>query len=829
MVSENVTPAAPKRLHKRFFVAFVALALGIPSGFVLAHVIHFPLVKSLENYQPAIITRIYDRNGTVFAEYAIQKRIVISKRDMAPTLVEAIIATEDADFYHHGGFNPKSMLRAAFRDLVQRKKAEGASTITQQLAKQLFLTPEKHWTRKINEIALAVDIEKNFTKDQIFELYANQMYMGHGAYGVEAASRLYFGKHAKDLTLPESATIAALFQHRGGYYSPINHPDHAIERRNNVVLARMLSERYINREQYLQAIKTPLVLGTFKEETPSVGGYFSEEIRQYIEQNKKFGVENLYQRGLKVYSTMDLPLQEAVEKALQRGLRRWDRRRGFRRPARNLIAEGADPETYKDPSWSNDPYTTDKLYSAVVMHVGPSGVTARINRDNIELIPKAFVWTERSSMEGVLKRGDLIWVRLDEDSKTKARMWKLDQLPQVQGAAVILDVKTGEVRSMVGGYDFQLSKFNRAIQSRRQTGSSFKPIVYGAAFEKGLTPADTIFDEPIAIPINDNTVWAPKNYYGKYSGIVTIQRALELSINVPAVKTWMMVGSQRVSDFAHRLGITSDIPPYPSTALGAAGVAPIELTAAYNVFANQGVYVKPQMIRKIVDPTDRVLEEQTPTLSEATQPQVAYEVAYMLRGTVLRGTAYEAHILPPPIAGKTGTTNAYTDAWFVGFSPEFCVGVWVGYDDPSRSLGPGATGADVALPIWIDIFKQIDNLKLRTTRPDFEAPPGIVVVPMDLKTGRRGVGPCARVVMEAFIAGQEPDKDCSGSTVAVAKLPYYLQRPFYQPKELEPTLAAADASAQTGEGGESPAPPPEEETTTTAAPKPPPPQPPPAR
>ena len=351
--------------------------------------------------------------------------------------------------------------------------------------------------------------------------------------------------------------------------------------------------------------------------------------------------------------------------------------------------------------------------------------------------------------------------------------------------------------------------------------------MYGAAFEKGLTPADTIFDEPIAIPIDNKTVYAPKNYYGKYSGIVTIQRALELSINVPAVKTWMMVGPQRVTEFAHRLGITSDIPPYPSTALGAAGVAPIELTAAYNVFANQGVYVKPQMIRKIVDQTDRVLEEQTPTLSEATQPQIAYEVAYMLRGTVLRGTAYEAHTLPPPIAGKTGTTNGYTDAWFVGFSPEFCVGVWVGYDDPGRSLGPGATGADVALPMWIDIFKQIDNLKLRTTRPDFEAPPGIVVVPMDLKTGRRGVGPCARVIMEAFIAGQEPDKDCSGSTVAVAKLPYYLQRPFYQPKEMEPTLAAADASAQTGEGGESPAPPPEDETTTTATPKPqPPPTPP---
>ncbi len=817
-------PNPPSRRRSRLLILFVAFAFGVPAGFVLAHAIQVPLVTSLEDYQPAIITRIYDRNGQPFAEYAIQKRIVVAKKDMAQALIEAIIATEDADFYHHGGFNPKAIVRAGLKDLIARKKVEGASTLTQQLAKQVFLTPEKSWKRKIDEMFLAVDIEKNFTKDQIFELYANQMYLGHGAYGVEAASRLYFGKHAKDLTLPEAAMIAGLFRHRGGYYSPIIHPDHALLRRNTV-LHRMLEEHYINQQQYIQAVNTPIVLGTYKEETPRVGGYFSEEIRQYIEKNEKFGVEKLYQRGLKVYSTLDLPLQEALETALQRGLRRWDRRRGFRKPPRNLIAEGTDPQTYKDPSWSTEPYVKDRLYTAVVVDVDKNGVTARVNRDTITLPPTVFTWTQHPSMAGVLKRGDLISVRLDEDSKTKTTLWKLDQLPQVQGAAVVLDVKSGEVRAMAGGYDFQLSKFNRAIQSRRQTGSSFKPIVYGAAFEKGLTPADTIFDEPIAIPVG-NQMYAPKNYYGRYSGIVTIQRALELSINVPAVKTWMMVGPKRVSEFAHHLGITSDIPPYPSSALGAAGVSPIELTAAYNVFANQGVFVKPRLIRKIVDQTDRVLEEQVPELSEATQPQIAYEVAYMLRGTVLRGTAYEAHTLPPPVAGKTGTTNAYTDAWFIGFSPEFCVGVWVGYDDPSRSLGPGATGAEVALPIWIDIFKQIDALKLRTPRPDFEAPPGIVIVPMDLKTGRRGVGPCARVIMEAFIAGQEPDKDCNGSTVAVSKLPYYLQRPFYQPKELEPTLTAPDASAQTGEGAESPTPP-EEETTTTTTTAPPPAQPPP--
>jgi penicillin-binding protein 1A len=792
------------RRKSRLIIIGIAIILGIPGGFVLAHAIRVPLVKSLENYQPAIITRIYDRNGIGFAEYSIQKRIVVAKRDMSPALVQAIVATEDADFYHHGGINPKAIFRAALKDIIARKKVEGASTLTQQLAKQVFLTPAKDFRRKINEAFLAVDIEKNFTKDQIFELYANQVYLGHGAYGVEAASRLYFGKHAKDLSIPEAATIAGLIR-APMYYSPITHMDHATARRNHV-LRRMYEERYIsNKQQFQQALNAPIVLGTYKEEAPRVGAYFSEEIRQYIERSEKFGVENLYQRGLRVYSTLDLRMQIAAETALQRGLRRWDRRRGFRKPARNLVTEGIDPNAYKDPSWSNDAYVPDKLYPAVVMAVDKNGVTARVGKDSMTLPATSFAWTQRKTMEGTLKTGDIIHIRVDEDAKTHAKKWMLDQLPQVQGAVVILDVKTGEVRALVGGYDFQMSKFNRAIQSRRQTGSSFKPFVYGAAVEKGLTPAETVFDEPVAIPVG-NQIYSPKNYYGKYAGIVTIQRALELSINVPAVKTWMMVGANHVVDFAKRCGITSDIPRYPSTALGAAGVSPMEMAGAYNVFANLGVYVKPRMVRKIVDQTDRVLEEQLPELSDATPAPVAFELAHVMRGTIDRGTGYEAHTLPPPLAGKTGTTNSYTDAWFLGFSPEYTIAVWTGYDDPSRSLGGGATGAEVALPIWIDIVKQLDTLKLRTSRPEFDIPPGIVMAPMDLKSGRRGVGPCDRVITEAFIAGQEPDKDCSGATVAVSKLPYYLQKPFYQPKELEPTQAAPDASARSGESAESPAP-----------------------
>ena len=380
------------------------------------------------------------------------------------------------------------------------------------------------------------------------------------------------------------------------YYSPITHMDHAHGAAQSRAAADVRRALHQRSSSSSRRVNSPIVLGTYKEEAPRIGAYFSEEIRQYIERSDKFGVENLYQRGLKVYSTLDLRMQQAAETALQRGLRRWDRRRGFRKPARNLVDRGDRSERVQRSELDRTiAYVPDKLYPAVVMAVDKNGVTARVGKDSMTLPAASFAWTQHKTMEGVAQDAATSSTSASMKMRRRTRSkWMLDQLPQVQGAVVILDVKTGEVRALVGGYDFQMSKFNRAIQSRRQTGSSFKPFVYGAAFEKGLTPADTVFDEPVAIPVG-NQIYSPKNYYGKYAGIVTIQRALELSINVPAVKTWMMVGANHVVDFAKRCGITSDIPRYPSTALGAAGVSPIEMAGAYNVFANQGVYVKPRL------------------------------------------------------------------------------------------------------------------------------------------------------------------------------------------------------------------------------------------
>jgi penicillin-binding protein 1A len=802
-------PSRPKSRRSLLLPLFLAFALSVPTGFLAARMIRIPAVESLDTYQPNIITRLFDRNGKVYSEYAIQRRIVVSKPEIAPALHDAIVTTEDANFYKHGGVDPRAILRAAIKDIIARKKVEGASTLTQQLARQLYLTPEKSFRRKINEAFLAVEIEKNFTKDQIFEMYANQVYLGHGAYGVEAASRLYFGKHSKDLLPAEAALIAALIQ-RPEFYSPINHPGRVDGRRDHV-LRRMRDLRYITDDELRSAIATPVVLGSFKEETPRVGAYFAEQVRQHIEKN--YGAEDLYQKGLHVWTTLDVDMQLAAELALQRGLRRFDHRRGFRRPERNVVKEGLDPLAFRDSGWERE-WDESRLYRAVVLEVGEADVTVKLGDESLELSPASWGWTRKKTMKGFLERGDVVFVRRENEVDPKQKdapattKWYLDQLPQVQGAIVVIDIKSGEVRALVGGYDFQISKFNRAVQSLRQVGSSFKPIVYGAAIEKGFTAADTVFDAPVAITVG-NQVWAPRNYKGEYAGIVTLQRALEVSINIPAVKTWMMVGGANVIDFARRSGITAPLPNYPSLALGAGGVSPLEMTAAYAVLGNHGVHVKPRLINKIAEPAGKVLEEGFAELSEATSAQTAYILTWMMQATVDRGTAYAAHTLPGQYAGKTGTTNGFTDAWFIGYSPEVAVGVWVGYDDPARSLGGSATGADVALPIWTDFFRQMLEKEVLVPVEEFEQPPGIVLAPMDLRTGRLGRGPCGRVVMEAFVAGTEPDQDCTGSAVAASRLPFYLQKPMYQPKESEPVTEIEDATARPGEGSESPAPPPD--------------------
>lgn len=787
---KQTTNARPRRkgavIAKLALPLLVAVALGVPGGFLAARVIHVPLVETLDTYRPNVITRLLSRNGTAFAEYAIQRRMVVSKKEISPYLIDAIIATEDASFYQHGGVDPKAVMRAIYKDVVTGTKAEGASTLTMQLARQVFLTPEKSWRRKINEVFLAIEIEKSFTKEQIFEMYANQVYLGD-VYGVEAAARHYFGKHAKDLSIAEAAMIAGMIQ-RPSRLSPITYPKQALQRRNHV-LRRMVSEKLISQAEYDKAVASPIVLGTFKSEAPPVGAYFAEEVRQYLERN--YGSDELYQSGLSVWTTLDLELQQIAENALKSGLHRFDHRKGMKKPERNLLDEGIDPSTFEDPGW-DDPPLRNTIYQAVVSSVSRNEVRVSFAGREMALGKDAWAWSRKPSLVGFLREGDLVHVRMlpAKDASDQSETWIIDQVPRVQGAIVVLDVRTGEILALSGGYEFSRSKFNRAVQSLRQPGSLFKTLVYAAAFERGFTAADTLFDSPITITYDDQS-YTPRNYTGDYAGIVTVQLALEKSINIPAVKTLMIVGPDPVIDLARRCGITAALPPYPSLALGSSGISLMELTAAYNTFGNQGVYAKPYSIQRITDATQKVLEESVPELAEGVEAQTAYLVTHMLEAVIDRGTGYAAHEIPGALAGKTGTTNGYTDAWFVGYSPELAVGVWVGYDDPSKTLGTGATGADVALPVWMELFKMADEKGLRGDPKEFDTPPGVVIVPMDLQTGRRGAGPCSRVVQGAFVSGTEPTQDCSGEVTAVAELPFYLQRPAYTPRDAERSGAGA--------------------------------------
>lgn len=761
MSEEPQEPPKSRGLLIRLALLGAALVLGVPGGLLLARMIDRPLVEELHRYRPDVITRLHDVNGEVFAEYSIQKRIVVPKSAMSTAFYNAVVATEDARFEQHGGIDPKAILRALIKDVMAGEKVEGASTLTQQLARQVFLTPEKSWRRKINEAFLAVDIEKNFTKDQIFEMYGNQVYLGHGAYGVESASRLYFGKHASELTVPEAALLAGLIQ-RPSAYSPINKPEITVQRRNHV-LRRMALEGYITAEERDQAMRTPIVLRSWEEDTPEVGAYFAEEVRQFVQ--KEYGTDDLYRGGLDVHTTMDVRIQRAAEDSLREGLRSFDMRRGFREPERNILDEGLEPEEFDDASWGRA-LMADRLYPAAVIGIEDRTIRVFLDDQIVELGEEAYAsWTRGKKPLEILKRGDVVYVRytLSEEGD---KQWTLEQMPQVQGAVVVLDVPTGEVRALVGGYDFHSSKFNRAVQSVRQTGSGFKPFVYGAAFEKGYTPADTVFDAPVEISVG-TARYSPRNYTGTYEGIITLQRALELSINIPAVKTLSMIGVDSVIDFARRAGVTTKLDPYPSLALGAAGAPPIQMAEAYNTFANRGVRIRPRLIDHISDSTGKALYQSYPEISEATSEQVAFVLTHMLQAVVRRGTGYAAHTLPGAYAGKTGTTNGYTDAWFVGYSPEYTIAVWVGYDDPQRSLGRGSTGGEVALPIWTGTFRRMDEAGVREKPAEsFTAPAGVVMVPFDLKTGRRpGNGECGRVVEGAFINGTQPSRYCGGAPV----------------------------------------------------------------
>ncbi|HVL65934.1 MAG TPA: PBP1A family penicillin-binding protein [Vicinamibacterales bacterium] len=716
----------------------VAAVLGIASGVIFAYADDMPEISALDDYAPSTITRVYGANGEIVGEFAIQRREVIPYEAIAPRLRQAILAAEDADFEKHVGLSIPRIIAALMKDIAERRKAAGASTLTQQLARKLFLTDEKTWERKIKEALLAIQIEKRYTKREIFTLYANQMYFGHGVYGVEAASRLYFGKSAKDLELEEAALIAGILQ-SNVRQSPYVNMEAALRRRN-YALSRMAEVGYITPEEAEAARNKPIVTRGEPSSPQSIAPYFLEEVRKELEQ--RYGAKQLYENGLSVQTGLDVRLQEAANRALDDGLRRVDKLRGWRKPSRNVVAEGHKIEAFRHGRWER-PMRENQVVPAVVTAADGAAIHARAGSLTITIDRKGYAWTRRTAANQLVTPGDLIEVRLAAlDEGTKTATATLEQTPVVEGGVLAIDNRTGQIRAMVGGYSFDRSKFNRATQAYRQVGSAFKPFVYTAAIDRGYTPASILSDSPASFFAGaGQPPYAPMNYDRRFEGAITLRRALEQSRNVPAVRMMEQLGPKQVILYARRLGLESPLPPYLPVALGAAEATLLEMTSAYSVFPNQGVRMKPYAIQKVTDREGNVLEENRPEPKDAIRADTAFVITNLLRGVVQRGTATKANALNWPVGGKTGTTDDYTDAWFIGFDPDITIGVWIGLDQ-KKPIGSSMTGGEAALPVWIEIMKAW--IGDRKEPPQFQPPGNIVFATTDAG------------VTEAFIAGTEP-------------------------------------------------------------------------
>ncbi|TMQ60920.1 MAG: PBP1A family penicillin-binding protein [Candidatus Eisenbacteria bacterium] len=681
----EVSAVSPRWGHvtKFLFAVVVILLCGVAGvGIGVGNWLRkdLPSPANLQTIAPPVKTLVYDRNEKLVHEFFKENRSIVPLRDIPKPLVQAILAIEDRRFYTHWGIDPIRLMRALVTDIVARRPEQGGSTITQQLARNLFLTHEKTLTRKLKEIVLAVRIEQTYTKDEILEMYFNQIYFGEGAYGVDAAAKVFFGKRVQELTVPECALLAGLPRNPRDY-SPRRDPDRALRRRN-LVLSQMLAARFISRAQYEQASEVPLGVTKTRynaQEAP----YFMEMVRQYLDE--RYGSNQLYEGGLRIHTTIDIDVQHAAEEALEKRLTALEQRNQYKKTRAVLAAK--------------------------------SGNAPARDRNQTEYL---------------------------------------------QGAIVSLEPSSGQILALVGGRDFNDSNFNRAVQAARQPGSAFKPFIYTAAIDNGFSPTDIILDTPVSFNAGNGEEWSPQNYDKKYRGPVTLRSALANSVNVPAAKLLQKLGTSVVTSYAKRMGIKSRLLPDLSLALGTSEVNLLELTSAYGVFANQGVRVTPTYILRVEDKNGKILEQSRSVAEEVLSPETALTMTSMMESVVENGTAASARALgfTAPAAGKTGTTDDYTDAWFVGYVPGVVSGVWVGFDRKQK-IGPGMTGAAAALPIWVDVM-----LAATKGRPaqDFPVPSGVVSRLICVETGLLANPGCPSTEIELFREGSEPTGYCNVHT-----------------------------------------------------------------
>jgi penicillin-binding protein 1A len=766
-----------------FIICIVILPLsGALLFFYYSHLL--PDFASLKEPNFNAYSIVYSEDDEVVGKFLLDNRIPISYERFPKPLVQAFIAAEDADFFHHKGIDFKGIIRALFKNLMAGRIVQGGSTITQQVTKTFFLTPKRSLLRKLKEVAYAFGLERNLTKEEILSLYLNNIYLGNGAYGVEAAAESYFNKRIEQLHLAEIAMMAGLVK-APSRYSPINNLKRARDRQA-YVLTRMVDLGFISQIQKERALRTPLKIQSREGAYFSKAPYFTEFIRQQVE--RKYGKEKLYQEGLRIYTTIDLSLQKIAQKSVEMGLRELDKRQGFRGPIQTLSPKEIKDLTSKKKGPLN-PLTQNEVFEGVILSKDDSKKFYTVwLEDRKGILPfSEMEWalhikpTSNFKPKNVknagelLKPGDVVQVRVEEFSKKdQSPSLVLEQEPLVQSALLCLDPKTGYVTAMVGGRDFSESQFNRAILSRRQPGSAFKPIIYAAALEKGYNPSTILMDSPVEYSDHDGgSYWAPKNYDKNFMGPITFRNALAHSRNVVTVKILEDVGVGYALKFIKKIGIESPIKRDLSIALGTSGISMLELVSAFGVFANGGERVKPIFIKKIVTMKGEVLEENTPYIEleetdeeeEVTEsssppvqkervisPQNAFIMTHLLEGVIQHGTGQRAKVLGRPIAGKTGTSSDYADAWFIGYTPSLLAGVWVGFDDKT-SLGKNETGARAALPIWISFM---DKVLKKMSIEDFKVPQGVIMMKVNIETGLPSDGSSQGTIVEAFVEGAIP-------------------------------------------------------------------------
>jgi penicillin-binding protein 1A len=757
------------------FLIFAVLGSAGLTGLFIYLSRDLPKINTLKDYRPAIVTNVFSDDGRKIGEFYKERRIVIPLSEMPESLINAFVAAEDSRFREHPGIDIQSIIRASIKNFKAGTIVQGGSTITQQVTKSFLLTPERTYKRKFKEAMLAYQIEKKFTKDEILFLYLNQIYLGHGAHGVESASENYFGKHAKDLSLAECAMLAGLPQ-APSRYSPFRFPDRA-KQRQIYTLNRMKEEGMITNLEVTEAIDTKLDIkprkNWFIERVPC----YTEHVRRYVE--KKYGEDALYNQGLKIHTAVNIDLQKIARKAVRNGLLALDQRNGYRGPVKNISALQVENFCQGVSKQINgNLLEKENIYQGVVLSVDDENKVTQVRVGDFHglIHVKTMTWARKpdpktayyeasvKNPSQVFKTGDVILVTvLNEVVEDNDYEFALYQEPIAQSALLSIEAETGHVKTMIGGRDYIDSQFNRAYQSRRQPGSAFKPIIYAAALDKGYTAGSIIIDSPFIYEDTERDfVWKPRNYKEKFYGPTTFREALVKSRNVVTIKILQDIGIDYIIDYSRKLGITSEMNKDLSIALGSSGISLLELVNAYSVFSNLGYLIEPVFITKIYDRDGTLLETSKLIRKKVIDMSTAYIITNIMESVVKSGTGRRVKALKRPVAGKTGTTNNLFDAWFLGYTPRYTTGVWVGLDQEA-SLGKGETGSRTASPIWLEYMQ--NALKDKPART-FNVPEGIVFAKIDAKTGLLPIQESEKTIFECFKEGSIPTEHTPKPNIA---------------------------------------------------------------